>query len=280
MRNQIRIPLVGLGALVLALAAPGIAMAQTTGTTYQANLQPVSQNTPPGAASGHVTVTMNGNQATIHETVSGLATTLPTSTATLKTLNIPASFAGKPFPHVQHIHGLDQGTCPTASADSNHDGVISTTEAQPDYGAIQTTLSETGSTAPSAGADVTIAPGGGSYTYNRTITLSSSTMKALQDNTAVVVVHGLNPATAPKASLTTPDDLHTVLHGESQPVKLIATAPALCGKLMSMPSGAPSTGAGSTSGLQHDGLFGLGGALVLGGLSFGAAAYRRRRSNA
>lgn len=63
MKSKIGMPLVGLGALALAMALPGVAMAQTSGTTYQASLQPVPLNGASGA-SGHLTLTLNGDQAT------------------------------------------------------------------------------------------------------------------------------------------------------------------------------------------------------------------------
>ncbi len=256
-RNVIGASMVGLGTLGLALGAPGMALAQGSGsTTYQANLQPVPLNTPPGAASGTLTLVLTGNQAKITENVQGLG----------------ATFDGAPFPHVQHIHGDAQGVCPTAAADTNHDGVISTVEGLPSYGKILTTLSVSGSTAPSAGTDVKIAPTGSSFSYSRTITLDQATLNSIKDNNAVIVVHGLNPANAPAASLKEKSPLVPSL-------PLAATAPALCGKLVvsqmtAMPSAAPQTGGGSTAGLQDGGLLGAGGALVLGGA--GLLAYRRR----
>jgi hypothetical protein len=225
-----------------------------------------------------------GNQAQITENVTGLATTLPTDTSTLASLGIPAAFAGKPFPHVQHIHGGAAGTCPTAAADANHDGLITTAEAQPNYGPILTTLSVApGGTANADGTNVTIAPSGGSFTYNRTITLDQTTLQSIKAGNAVIVVHGLNPANAPKASLTTPNSVGLTLPGESKPVAAIATAPALCGTLTAsqmsaVPSGAPQTGGGSTAGFQDGGLVGFGGALLLGGA--GVLAFRRRKADA
>ncbi|MGH9115976.1 MAG: hypothetical protein ACRDWW_09130, partial [Acidimicrobiales bacterium] len=265
-KRKLRVPwaaagAIGLGVAAMALAAPGVAFAQGPGsTTYQANLQPVPLNTPAGAASGHLTLTLNGDQATVSEQVAGLATTLPTDTTTLSSLGIPAAFAGKPFPHVQHIHINGQDTCPTAAADSNGDGVISTVEGQPAYGMIGTTLSTSGATDASTATDVTVAPSGGSFTYNRTFTLNQATLSAIQNNKAVIVVHGLNPTNAPKASLTTANSLNVTLPGESKPLALIGTAPALCGvltasQMSAVPAGAPSTGGGSTAKFQDLGLF-------------------------
>lgn len=260
----------------LALATPANAAASTT---YKATLNPVSLNTPSGAASGNLTLTLNGDQATVSETISGLADTLPTDTDTLASLGIPAAFAGKPFPHVQHIHinGMDQ--CPTSSADSNGDGVLSTVEGQPAYGKIGTTLSLNGATDASTATDVTVAPGGASFTYKRTFTLNSATLSAIQNNQAVIVVHGLNPTTAPKASLTTANSLGVTLPGASKELALIGTAPALCGALQasqmsSTPAGSSPTGGGSTAGIEDEALFGLGGGLIL---AAGGVFLARRR---
>ncbi|TAM83725.1 MAG: hypothetical protein EPN43_13010 [Jatrophihabitans sp.] len=263
----------------LALALPANAAASTS--TYQATLDPVALNTPSGAASGTFTLTLNGDQATVTEHVTGLADTLPTDTATLNSLGIPAAFAGKPFPHVQHIHINGNDQCPTSSADTNGDGVISTVEGQPAYGMIGTTLSTSGATDTSTATDVTLAPGGGSFTYQRTFTINQATLTAIQDNKAVVVVHGLNPVNAPKASLTTPNSLGVTLPGASKPLALIGTAPALCGvltasQMSAVPVGSSPTGGGSTAGIQDEALLGLGGGLLLA--AGGAFAIRRRSS--
>jgi len=260
---------------------PGAASADTASTTYTASLQPVPLNTPSGAASGTVTLTLNGDQATVSEHVTGLADKLPTDKTTLTALGIPTSFAGAPFPHVQHIHINGQGTCPTASADTNKDGALSTVEGQPSYGPIGTTLSTKGDTSPKAATDVTVAPGGASFTYSRTITLDSATVSSIQAGKAVIVVHGLNPATAPKATLSTPNSLGVQFPGEKNKLALIATAPAICGALQTSqmsqtPVGSSPTGGGSTSGIEDEALLMLGGALVLAG--GGALAARRRIS--
>jgi len=272
------VPIAALGIAGLGLALPTGASAATA-TSYQATLNPVALNTPSGAASGQLTLTLNGNQATISEHVTGLGATIPTDTNTLNALGIPTAFAGKPFPHVQHIHINGNGGCPTASADGNGDGAISVVEAQDNYGPIGTTLSTQGDTSPKAAADVTIAPGGGSFTYQRTITLDQATLTAIQNNKAEIVVHGLNPANAPKASLSTTNSLGVTLPGASKKVAMIATAPALCGALTasqmsSMPVGSSPTGGGSTAGIEDEALFGVGAGLILA--AGGLFALRRR----
>src|SRR5262249_61543774 len=98
------------------------------GASYPATLTPLNHQ----SGSGMLTLTLNGSTATIDESWSGLA----------------SSFKGSPFPHVQHIHIDGQGVCPTPSADKNGDGVVSTTEGGPAYGAIGTTLSSKVDTSP------------------------------------------------------------------------------------------------------------------------------------
>ena len=248
-------PAVAIG--IAALAMPGTASA-ADGGSYQAQLNALNHS----SGSGSVLISLNGSQATVTEHFSGLA----------------ASFGGKPYPHVQHIHIGAQGTCPTTAADANHDGVISTTEGAPFYGGIGATLSTSGDTSPAAGTTLTVAPSGASTDYRRTITLDSKTLAALKAGTAVVVVHGLDPAT-----------LSTTAQGEKSDLvpslPLAATSPALCGTLMasqmsSIPGGSANTGGGSTAGLQHRGWFELGAGLMLAGAAAGAAGLRRRSSAA
>lgn len=273
---------VAAGIAALGVGAPAAHAASGNGSdgwSVQTDLKPVALNTPDGAASGHVMITIHGDQATVTEKVSGLADKLPADKKTLASLGIPAAFAGKPFPHVQHVHISGQGSCPTESADSNGDGVISTVEGQPAYGNIGTTLSLKGATDASTATDVTVAPGGGSYTYKRTFTMNHDTLASIKDGTGVVVVHGLNPATAPRASLTTDNSLGVTLPGADKKLALIGTAPALCGQLTKsqmdhMPVGGVQTGGGSTAGSNDMGLYYGAGALLLGA---GAVLTVRRR---
>ncbi len=216
-------------------------------TTYGATLNPLNHAT----GSGMLTLTLSGDTATVNEHWSGLAST----------------FSGAPYPHVQHIHIGGQGMCPTASADKNGDGVISTTEGAPAYGGIGTTLSVSGDTSPAAGTNIKIAPAGASTDYSRTFTLSSDTVQSIKSGTAVIVVHGLDPATLSKQAQGEKSDLVPSL-------PLAATSPALCGVLTSMP-GAPQTGNGSTAGTQDLGLFGIGGGLLAAG-AVGMVVVRKR----
>jgi hypothetical protein len=233
-----------------AFALPSASAAETT--SYQATLNSLNHAT----GSGTVMLTLNGNQATITEHVSGLA----------------ATFSGMPYPHVQHIHIGAKGTCPTTAADTNKDGVISTAEGQPNYGAIGATLSTSGDTSPAAGTTLTVAPSGGSFNYNRTITLDAATLASVTAGKGVIVVHGLDPSTLSKQAQGEKSELVPSL-------PLAATSPALCGTLAvaqmsNVPGGAPSTGGGSTAGLQDEGLLAVGGGLLLA--AGGAFTVRRR----
>ncbi|MDQ4490040.1 hypothetical protein RBS60_07490 [Sinomonas sp. ASV486] len=238
-------PALALGALALS----GVPAQAADNWTYQANLASINGSN----ASGTVMITVNGDQATVTEKVSGLA----------------ASFNGKPYPHVQHIHIGAKGQCPGPSADTNGDGVVSTTEGAPFYGGIGATLSTSGDTSPAAGTDLAVAGMGSSYTYQRTITLDAKTSDSLKAGTAVVVVHGLDPATLSAAAQKEPSDLVPSL-------PLAATSPALCGTLTAMPAGAPGTGISEPTGTVEPtvGLLAAGGGLMLGA---GAAFALRRR---
>jgi hypothetical protein len=244
-------PSVAVGLAVLAL--PGIASAADP-TSYQAQLGALNNS----AASGSLMISLNGSEATVTEQVSGLA----------------ATFNGAAYPHVQHIHIGAKGECPTMSADTDGDGVISTTEGGPSYGPIGATLSTSGDTSPAAGTTLEVAPSGGSYSYQRTFTLDDATLSSLRAGTAVVVVHGLDPATLPTAAQSKPSDLVPSL-------PLAATSPALCGTLTAsqmsaMPSGAANTGGGSTAGVEDRGALALGGSLLAAGAVAGGLALRRR----
>jgi len=235
------------------LAVPGIAAA-ADGTSYQAQLAQLNGS----GASGTFMLSLNGSTATITEHVDGLA----------------ATFSGQPYPHVQHIHIGAKGQCPDMSADTSKDGVISTTEGAPFYGAIGTTLSTSGDTSPAAGTTLTVAPSGASFDYQRTFDLDAKTLDSIKAGTAVIVVHGLDPAKLPSAAQSEKSDLVPSL-------PLAATSPALCGTLTasqmsSVPNGAADTGGGSTAGVEHEGLLAGGAALVAAGAVTGGLALRRR----
>jgi hypothetical protein len=255
MNKALRLAVVAgsMGVAALALAAPAPAQ---SAATYQATLNPLNHAT----GSGSLMLQLTGSQATITEHVTGLA----------------ATFSGAAYPHVQHIHIAAKGVCPPTTADTNGDGVISTTEGAPFYGAIGTTLSVSGDTSPAAGTDVKIAPSGGSFDYSRTIALDAKTLASVQAGTGVIVVHGLDPATLSTQAQAEKSDLVPSL-------PLAATSPALCGTLVAsqmsqVPGGAAQTGGGSTAGFHDQGLL-LAGAGLLAAAGAVAIASRRRAAS-
>jgi len=249
MKNKLLLSLAPVAALCV--AAMGMPSAAAAGTDYQATLNSLNHS----SGSGSLSLSLNGNVATITEKVSGVA----------------ATFSKAPFPHVQHIHGGAMGTCPTMAADKNADGVVSTTEGAPSYGPILTTLHKSGDTSPAAGTNIKTAPSGASYNYSRTITLSAASVAAIKGGTAVIVVHGLDPSTLSKKAQAEKSELVPSL-------PLAATSPTLCGKLvvsqMSSVPGGVNTGGGSTSGIQDENLYILSGGLLL---AAGATMVARRR---
>jgi len=252
MKKKLLLSLAPVAAVAVAALGMPSAVAASGSTSYQATLNRINHT----SGSGSLRLSLNGNTATITERVSGLA----------------AKFSGAAYPHVQHIHGGAQGVCPSTSADKNGDGVISTTEGAPSYGPIVTTLHKSGDTSPAAGTNIKTAPSGASYSYSRTITLSAASVAAIKAGTAVIVVHGLDPATLSKQAQGEPSDLVPSL-------PLAATSPALCGKLVasqmaSVPNGGVRTGGGSTSGIQDGNLYAISGGLLL---AAGATMAARRR---
>ncbi|MBT2534489.1 CHRD domain-containing protein [Arthrobacter sp. ISL-48] len=244
------VPTLALGALALS-GSPAMAADQS----YQSTLAQLNGS----AGSGTITVDVKGNQAHVVLNVSGM----------------PATFMAAPYPHVQHIHGGAKGVCPAPSADKDGDAVISTTEGAPSYGSIVTTLSTSGDTSPAAGLDLKVGGQGAAYKIDRTFELNAETKAALEAGTAVVVVHGLDPATLSAAGQAAKSDLAPTL-------PLAATSPALCGTLkagqMKMPAGGADTGIAQETGGTDAGALALGGGLVLVALAGGAYAVRRRSS--
>lgn len=226
---------------------PTAAFADHANGTYQATLDPLNGS----SGSGMAMITVDGDQATVDLSWSGL----------------PETFMDAPYPHVQHIHIGARGECPTPDADSNGDGIVDTVEGQPSYGEIGTTLSVEGDTSAAAGTNIKIAPAGASTDYNRTFTLSEATLDSLAEGSGVIVVHGLDPATLTEEAANAPSNLVPEL-------PLAATSPALCGALGGSPTGGVATGGGSTEGVENPALLGLGGGLLV---AAGAGVMLRRR---
>ncbi|MCH1883878.1 hypothetical protein [Agrococcus sp. ARC_14] len=246
-------PILGLG-LVTMGALP--AMAADAAGSYSTTLDEINNS----GASGEVWIDVEGDMATVTLNATGLA----------------AEFDGAPYPHVQHIHIGAQGLCPSEDADENGDGIISTTEGGPSYGDIGTTLSVgDADKSPAGGLDLMAAPSGDTITYEETFQLDQATLDSLAGDTAVVVVHGLDPATQPEGA-TEPSDLVPEL-------PLAATSPALCGALAMAPAGGVDTGVVSAvdngSNGAELGFVVLGGSLLAAMAAAGVYIARRRTAS-
>ncbi len=242
------VPALALGMTAFA-AAPAHAADQWS---WQADLGQLNKS----GASGTAMVSVKGDQITVDIKASGLAKT----------------FNGGAYPHVSHIHIDGMGVCPTPDADEDGDGVVSTPEGHMAYGEIGTTLTSKGDTSAKSALDVTRPLGqGSSVDYHRTFTVNDATLNALKNDTAVVVVHGLDPETLSAEAQKKDSSPLT------KDLPLAATAPALCGALhasqMSMPNGAAGTGGGAVQG-PDAGLLALGGSMIL---AAGAASVVIRR---
>ncbi|GAB2603569.1 hypothetical protein GCM10009696_06310 [Kocuria himachalensis] len=250
------VPTLALSALALS-AAPAMAADHGHDSwSTQATLNTLNNS----GTTGQAMVEVQGNQATVTVDVSGAAET----------------FMDGPFPHAQHIHIQGQGTCPGPEADTDGDGVVNTTEGHPSYGMIGTSLTTEGDTSPDSGLAVERFPGGSAYSYERTFELDGPTTEALKSGTAVIVVHGVDPAKMPAAAAEKMSDLDPALPAA-------ATLPAACGTLTAAQMGAMPEGGADTGVAQETGsttqTAALGGG-ILAAAAGAAWALRRRAARA
>jgi hypothetical protein len=149
------------------------------------------------------------------------------------TISVTTRHAPPAMMHLQHFHGFttsQNATCPTASADANHDGVIDLIETEPTSGT--TMVPFTGDPVsmeivtdsyPKASAD-------GTYQYRKTVSLSAleaAFAKAfdgqkLDLGRRVVIIHGVPPTTTLPASAASLGKI---------PAQV--TVPIACGKIVS-----------------------------------------------
>ncbi|MFI7580011.1 hypothetical protein [Kocuria kalidii] len=239
-------------ALALAAVALPATPAAADSWSFQAELAPVNGST----AAGSAVVDVTGQEATVTVEVAGA----------------PALFQGAPYPHAQHIHIGGQGVCAPPTADADGDGVVSSMEGEPWTGGIGTSLTTSGDTSPASAVAIDRFPAGDAYTYQRTFPVDAATLTALQNGTAVVNVHGADPAALSAAA-------QAKVNPMAPDLPLASDVPVACGVLaaaqMAVPDGPADTGvetAGTASSAN-----GLVGTAVLGMLALGAAAVGLRR---
>lgn len=251
---MLAVPALALGGLAMSVT---LAMADShDGDSWSVQTSLAELNN--SGTSGDVMIDLHGNEATVTMNVAGAAET----------------FMDGPFPHAQHIHIGAQGVCPGPEADTDGDGVVSTPEGQPFYGMIGTSLTLEGDTSADSGLAIDRYPGGSAYTYERTFELSDDVVASIEEGTASVVVHGVNPELLSAEAQGKQSELDPEL-------PLAATAPAACGTLAAsqmeqMPEGHAETGAPVQQEASGAGLAVGGGALALVAVGGGAWALRQR----
>ena len=178
-------------------------------------------------------------------------------------------------PHAQHIHIGGTNSCPDPTEEgTGPDGAIRTTDAVDSYGPVSVSLTtDAGMTHADHALDVANFPATGSYTYERTFTVSDEVAAQISAGDGVVVVHGVDHDGSGAYDGDQKSDLDPSLPTE-------ATDPALCGPLdpapMAAPSGGVQTGGGSSEGLEQQGLLVTGALLAAAGAG-GLLARRRAR---
>ncbi|RLL65999.1 hypothetical protein [Streptomyces sp. Z26] len=242
--------------LTLAAAAP----ASAAGGAHQIDLQQLNDS----KSSGTALLDIKGNELTVKIESEGL---------------VPGA------PHAQHLHGSTDGHdfhCPSADADKNGDGVVSTAEGLPSYGDINISLTTKGDTSKDSGLAVDRMPTAdkdGKLSYSRTIEVSQKVVDHIKD--LHLVQHGID---------TNGNGKYDFNKGKSEldpKLPQEATAPANCGMIKgaavgSMPVGGVETGGGATpqeEGMGSPYLAAAGGAglLAAGGVALLARRTERAR---
>lgn len=199
--------IIGLSGL---LAQPALAEQTHAEQTYIARLSPLNSKVTGHHAAGELRLTVSGDTLTMELDAQGL----------------PPGMM-----HMAHLHGYVSGknsTCPTAVADTNHDGIIDLAETEPAAGVTMIPLN-------AAPADLTIASDAyptaskdGRMTYEQQVSLRTLTQKMAATFSGaapdlakrVVFVHGVDAgAPLPKTVASLPG------------VPAQVTLPIACGKL-------------------------------------------------
>ncbi|MGP3984910.1 hypothetical protein [Streptomyces sp. KR80] len=248
--------LVALPAALVLTAVASPATASSHGSAHQIDLEQLNNT----GSSGTALLSVEGTQLTVKIESEGL---------------VPGQ------PSAQHLHGSTDGHdfhCPDASDDTDGDGILNNTEATPDYGDINISLTTQGDTTPDSGLAVDRMPAAdaqGRLSYERTITVSQDVVDHIKD--LHIVQHGIDP------NGNNEYDFEGAGKSELDPkLPQEATAPANCGLVKgaavgSIPVGGVETGTGPTENTEMPTLL-----IAAGGFAFvvvaGALALGRRRS--
>jgi serine/threonine protein kinase len=162
------------GAVAAAVAAVIAITAGSSSRTpakggFAATVRPVPTNRVTGT--GHATVQLHGNVATVTVDTNGLLRAA----------------------HLMHIHG-GTGNCPPASAAQFYQGhrFISASVGDKFYGPVVASLTQFGDTSPESHLSSALYPRVGNIRYKRAFTVSPTVAQDIRDGLAVIVVHGIN----------------------------------------------------------------------------------------
>ena len=194
-------------AAVVAVVELGSGSSAPSGPASTAVLTQVPTNHVTG--SGHASIQLNGDQATVTVTTEGLDN-------------------GANLVHLMHIHAGGKGECPPASAAQLHNGhlAISTGDGARYYGAPVQSLTTHGDTSVASILAFPRFPSGGALRYTRTITLPPEVVAAIVRDNALIVIHGTDyDGTGIYSGVLDRSEL-------DRSVPATATAPALCGPLI------------------------------------------------
>lgn len=203
-------------AITLVAASPAAAQdsEEFTGTFGQLNDSGIS---------GEVSVSLTGTSAEVTVNVAGAVDLV----------------------HAQHFHGEygAENTCPTDDLDVDGDGLVSTIEGVPSYGAVKASLVTDGPTDESYALEITSFPvaSGGTYDYSRTIEVPQELADNMEN--MIVVVHGIDLDSSGEYDGEAPSSLDPEL-------PLEATIPAGCATLVAAgatPTGPVVAGAGGSA---------------------------------
>lgn len=194
-------------------SAAGSAVGSTPAgpVTYVAELSPLNASTTGMQTTGEARIVVNGDSVTITTDVKG---------------------ASPSMMHLQHFHGFTDNrnsVCPTAAADTNHDGVIDIHETEPAVGVTMVPFTSDPVSMQIVTNTYPTADASGAFHYRKTVSLSaldSAFKKTFNDSdldigNRVVMIHGVPANMKLKPSVSSLGDI---------PAQV--TIPIACGKLV------------------------------------------------
>ncbi|WP_304454503.1 hypothetical protein [Nocardiopsis sp. YSL2] len=237
---------------------------------------PIGVLTAAAPASAEESMTLHADLSALNDSgARGTSTVMIEGTSV--TVEIESSGLLAEQPHAQHFHigGTNMCPGPDAADDIEDDDRLSTTEGQPSYGGIKTSLTTEGDTSPDSALAVERFPAAeadGSVSYHRTFEVPEDVASSIRAGEAVIVQHGLDYNGNGEYDMDGggESDLDPELPAE-------ATDPSTCGRLTPAPEGGMAAGGGGTGSQGPDALMLGSGAALLAAAGAGAGFLVRRR---